>query len=663
MLNSEPKRNHLLNPELKLQTNDSIKNNDNRSIFTLIDGIRLLQSNKNNSLEQIIKLPNLKISTVKKNNNEKTNSSKENNLLKINSIKGKSIFNNSILDNVLGTININNDQMQKSFFVKKSYNYIFNKTKTNNLIKENSNNFIEPNTFFKQNKTILNLKKEFINSNYENDENETNKHENFDENLKINKINNDINKNTKNNLEKKKVIFLNKNISNTDKTFENLPLLTMDSNFNKRSNYSINLRLLKDFHQNFKSNSKSKLVNNIKLYDDREITEITNNNSNYHFNLLNNPNSTIYKSSINTNLINNFNTQINSSVFFSTTMQNYNQGQVNSFNKPNKFELYKQNKIHEFDGNYTSNFFINQKNITFDINSTKIELNKTKNNHNFNNNPNFNLNLDMNSTSRTIVIEASTQTKCNLSSALDDKNCSIISDKENLINTLNENLNKNKNNKNIRVLNDDEEDFFQIKENNKEENYHLIFNNRLHENESKNNNVKNNKKLKKKPSDSTILYDTNINDYNKEFNIDNKSNKFECNIFKMKDIRKNQFNKTNKINNQIIQNNNPVTYIKKNKFLSPIQSNNDKCNSNNSYGFNNSPNSYNSTNLIYKKISNFEKSTKNDFNKEIFRNSKILRENFIGSYKNKKKSQTCYMGENSTTKKLANIKYSKNVQM
>jgi len=654
-MNFDLKIKNNLNTNRNLSTQELKPNNQKRSIFTLNDGIKLLKSNINNiPSENIAKSPNLKIGKLQnKLYAEKDDENKKKNILTIDSIKGKSIFNNSILDNVLGTILINSDEIMKK---KNGYmnSQLIKKTNSNSIYHRDKTpdyKYIDSDLKFK---TICDLSKE-ENINITNNEYNYKKTSNIIMDMDMN--------------DKNQIITLNRKISSCDENYNNLPLLVVNSNLNKRSDYSNNLHIRNENKNEFRLIKNRKInepidvleykLDNISHVNDYNVNRF--NNEKYGFK--NNLNYTLYKplNPLNFKTRINLNSHINQndSKFLSTSINYKFKSTSLLHNKELKFQLYKHNKLQDLPKDVNNNTI----SVT---NRFKIDINK--------NNKEENLNT-LEDRNKTMGIEASTQTRINLSTVFDENTYRTFSENENLQNNI---YNKTQEyataDNQIKVLGE-EEDFYSIKEKNKNLNRMLneeksfLDNYRTKTQFNKNAYVKNEvrSRIVLADSNSFIYLNTQENEFNK--NDDYAQRKFNSNFneTKQKDS-KNFYTKSNNFYNKTIKNQNFFSNLNNTRFISNIENEKNMKNS-----FNSKANSdlyrpqfaSSSSSALNPKAKNIERLNEvNNFTKELFQNSKILRENFINTTKSKNKSQTSLrVNDNPNSKKLINIKYSKNVQM
>ncbi len=661
MLNLDPHKSQVSISEIK-QIHQSVENftKEKKSIFTLNDGIKLLKSNKNISIDDIIKIPNAKISNIAKKYDDKIINKNNTNILNINSIKGKSIFNNSILDNVLGTISINADQSLKVNYDNKLKSNLDNKTNIGNdntsynTIKEKPKNILISQTNIDKSKTNSNFNKSILNSNLISNH-MNNDLENIDESINDfyrNKNNQNLTKNKFCKYIDKRNDILNKKISSAEEPHRPLPLITIDFNFNKRGDYANNLRLFKEINKNNERVIKNKnFISNI-IEDDVAST------SNY-YNSSTNKNTSEFKNIINNSTLN---SSKNNSIV-DTSMSNNYSSKVFLHNKELKFELFRHNKLHGMIKE------VKAKHRTF----YDRYIPNIKNNESMQGNAN-----------RTVAIEASTQTKYNISSVLDEKN-SKISDKDDKFNntSIYNNLSNNPVNRNFKDLTEEGDDSSknnQLDENIKKKNITILEDkDEIHRNNSKTNIHFNKRNFlanenNSNPNLNTINDDmvnscSDKNEFN--FKSGNSKNTLENRFYQTKNnnIAKKSFYKLNNNNNsnslyyQTNKFNNVFDLINKSRFFCPANISSERTYNNMDFMDNNIVR-LNSPKFQKYDLKSIDKNNDvNEFNSEIFQNSKILRENFINSNKIINKSQTSYKGESLNCRKVFNIKYSKNVKM
>jgi len=321
-------------------------------------------------------------------------------------------------------------------------------------------------------------------------------------------------------------------------------------------------------------------------------------------------------------------------------------------NKELKFELYKHNKLQDFERNVKNSSSNELKNVS------KLDLKKKFKEENLNN---------IEQTNKTTAIRASTQTRYNISSVFEEKTHRTFLDNENLNNSI------------IQVNSDgdkkisSEEPYHNYVIKQKNENLNRILNEdrNLQDNKTKTNFNRNiclnnnyNSRIILGDFNSNIFIDTQENDFDEDY----AQRKFNYNFNETKQKDKQNYTKTSNLYNKKNKSPNIFSYVSNSRFFSPCENENNKfINSSNKKAnsvINRSKQTSCSSNLINLKLNNFERlNDVNDFNNELFQNSKILRENFINSSQSKNKTINNYRIDNPNSKNLVKIKYSKNVKM
>lgn len=637
---------------------------ESRTVFTLNDGIRLLQTNKNIPIENIFKQPNIIPRKSNYNQNAKAKRSGDNITLNINSIKGKSIFNNSILDNVLGVVDMNNE-----FSLKKYTDNI-------ELLYQERENRKNVNQRPQEDKTshIFNSSKEVIDDGYfkslllnENDYKAVSS-----EPFKMNKT---------------KDCSLQDELYNRD----SIPLLTIDFN-NQKNYYNKNIKILSDInsfkcpnHHNHNyfntkllkgnknsdlhlpvninendckivlnkdlANSPGKSSSNIKSKSNKKI--FLNTCSNYNPNLSNKKLSNDQKTYFSNNdsvVLNS--SKINKNKKINITANNVEK-EFNAYlhNKELKFELYRRNKLLNFQS----------KDFTGTISNFNVKAPNQLNVNDYKPNS-FDKNSDLKLISNTIydcnkhnAIEASTQTKFNITNITEDRiPLSRLEVKDNIFDS---------NNFIVKL----ENPYLFNKKSYKDTS---LIQDKVKESLSQGKNLKSSLIEKHLYLKNNTIFDSASKEYNNSISK-NSNNKEGINLLKDNKSVLNNRKETNEKLKSLSFNNkkNPLNYfymlnLNISKFFTPsnnlVMTEKSKIN----IGIQNtlnSPGFYDSSkSKIIEKIGE-----DSDFHKEIFQNSKILCENFMYSNRNLKRSPTSQGPQQNTSKskKFERIKFSKNIKM
>ena len=625
MPNQDSKQSNNSNTKANLPTNVKKPEPPINTVFTLNDGINLLQLTKNFSNKNSKKIPNLKFfSNEKQKINEQFYKNHRQNILSINPIKGKSIFNNSILDNVLGTINPNGELIAGNKSPLEREKIVINRS--DNFNKESNSRLSISKT------SIINSKNKF---NYEkvSGKNLNLLHSNIQEqeeikNLKFNK--------EKDNQEFSELIN-NKILESSNKHIGgNLNKIPFEENHKYKLKSDNNLRFSYE-----KLNANNREIKHINYFKDSNIKKI---NSNWTINQdvnSNNLQSFAFKNKnySNTYISNekNCNNNCNNIINFSDSIQDNIEIQAQMHNKELKFELYKQNKLLEPQKAIIKKFC--------DINFLfKSKINNVSNINNNPNKKNSNLNLKINLNCLSSPNEFYTQTKNNYSLILDEKNTTKHTEGENLLSSAGkENSNKN------HSENDENLNLKEMKLNN--------------QNENNKENIINNKDL----TETILEYSSRTgshfynNDNNNYKNNNYKINNYNCTQNKVENGKLNGYHLLTRHDNNLHCNptqKNSFDDIKRSNLFSQIQLANE--NSNYENICNSTFLKLTSTNCLINSKINIH-----DFNKEMFHNSKILRENLIAKFKTKKKNdnKNNFNNYNPIGNKNLKIKFSNVVKM
>jgi hypothetical protein len=619
------------------------KNKSNRSIFTINDGIKLIQSNK--TQDEFEKFKNNKKNYINSNcipySNKNETKNNDLNLIDINLIKGSSIFKNSIIDNILGTIDDPADKKSRKSNIKFNESNIQPIEDISNC--GSSDNYISQtqNLFFKNKiKTV---------SQYENN-NVIKRMTNSCSRIKSEK--NQIKKKKKE--EKMKIILLNKSKEEKDEIF---PIYsTVDSRDELISKNIEKINDKNDSKNNLsvynRLNNKEKRLKKITTqkvnYSIEKINEsienypkITRNNSsdkNLYDNELNLNNKPIINFELKnfTNIINSnssYENNIMMSIPSMNNSKNYNINKSFLHNKEIKFELFRNNykkynndipkdinsSLHNLNSIFNNTIYKSSFN-KFVSNNLKSEYNSKNQNFNIGNSQiitcqNGENTIDNNSSN--IQFDAFTQTKIPISPK---KNNQQRYNKENKF-----------------ICNKTSYKFYDEKINN----------------------------ILTKDSKEKYKFYSTMYGIKKDFMNNNNNDFFPLNNIKSQNLKFTNSRELNKNNFKSILNLNKHYFQKTtnefrvSKYFNNVCYNHDyeiayrepKC-FKNSFSFDSKFNNLGLRNIdkLYRE---------NNINKDLLKNSKILGENYSS---NLKKTRT-YRDNKLTSNKLKQIKYTKSVKM